>query len=548
MGFSFGSFLGGVATSFSESIDKYEKEAAKNAEIQLNLMTKNFTERKSELDNLRNSAVEDAKFVAGLYSTEQTNPLFEDMVFAVTQNPAALARLKKASTEAWFDPNKITLASLYKPLKQESSGQSAVQQIEKMYDINSAVQNTKDILLTAKDQESKNPLRALGAGNADAKAQSLLSTVAKSLGTTPEQMAGAMQFKRPVAQQEGTFDYSKLRAPMTWDQTKGIAFNDLSVALSNKQSVYDNPESTAEAKQKADRIVNIAETNVKNIKSVESVLDSEQTKYANELYRAKSVLISSESTPQERKEAQAIINKAKTMDQTAAQQLQDQIANLTLTVANSKDAEKVQQAQSKLDAIYEAQNKQLKSNNMPTFDQFRKLVNDRIRNELEANFTQIGNVQFDIDGTARFKGEASAQERFNAIKQNAVKAVAATYADPSGRMLNPIYGALVDAYLVPRKPDGSFDLSVSGGGRPASGNQSVMRQPPQPDAAPQPATAPAPLPQVGQAQPQTITISRNQIETMMKNNNIPVNDQSVKAQIDKLKSDARQKGRTLIVE
>ncbi len=546
MGFSFSSFLGGAATSIGESIDKYEKEAAKNAEIQLNLMTKNFTERKTELDTLRNSAVEDAKFVAGLYSTEQTNPLFEDMVFAVTQNPAALARLKKASTEAWFDPTKITLASLYKPLKQEASGQSAVQQIDKMYDINNAVQNTKDIVLSASNQETKNPLRALGAGNADAKARNLLSTVAKSLGTTPEQMAGAMQFKRPVAQQEGTFDYAKLRAPMTWDQTKGIAFNDMSAALNHKQSVYDNPDSTPEAKQTADRMVKVAESTIKNIKSVESVLDTEQVKYANELYAAKRILISDDATPQEKKEAQAVVNKAKTMDQTATQQLQDQIANLTMTVANSKDPAKVQQAQSKLDAIYEAQNKQLKNQNMPTFDQFRKLVNDRIKNELDANFAQIGNVQFDIDGTARFKGDETSMLRFNAIKQNAVKAVAATYADPSGRMLNPIYGALVDAYLVPRRPDGSFELDVPSGNRSA---QSVMRQPPSPAAAPQPATAPASpsMPQAGQAQPQTITVSRSQIEATMKRNNIAVNDQSVQAQINKLKDDARQRGQSLVV-
>lgn len=543
MGFSFGSFLGGVATSFSESIDKYEKEAAKNAEIQLNLMTKNFTERKSELDNLRNSAVEDAKFVAGLYSTEQTNPLFEDMVFAVTQNPAALARLKKASTEAWFDPNKITLASLYKPLKQESSGQTAVQQIDNLYSINSAIKDTKDIVLTSKDQETKNPLRMLGAGNADAKAQTLLSTVAKSLGTTPEQMAGAMQFKRPVAQQEGTFDYASLRAPMTWDQTKGIALNDLSAAMANKQKVDNDPTSSDDAKQTAARMVKVAEGTVKNIKSVESTLDSEQVKFANEIAAAKSVLINPDSTKEEKKAAQVVIDKAKGMDKTAAQVLQDQVANLVLTVANSKNPEQVAAAQAKLETIYEAQNKQLKNANMPTFDQFRKLVNDRIRNELEANFTQVGNVQFDIDGTARFKGDETSMNRFNAIKMNAVKAVAATYADPTGRMLNPIYGALVDAYLVPRRPDGSYDLNVGP-------NKSIMREnpPAKPAGGGMPTSQPTQaMPSTTEAQPPSITMTRKGIEDTMKAKGLTVNNNTVDAQIKALSDQARQRGQILVV-
>lgn len=543
MGFSFGSFLGGVATSFSESIDKYEKEAAKNAEIQLNLMTKNFTERKSELDNLRNSAVEDAKFVAGLYSTEQTNPLFEDMVFAVTQNPAALARLKKASTEAWFDPNKITLASLYKPLKQESSGQTAVQQIDNLYSINSAIKDTKDIVLTSKDQETKNPLRMLGAGNADAKAQTLLSTVAKSLGTTPEQMAGAMQFKRPVAQQEGTFDYAALRAPMTWDQTKGIALNDLSAAMANKQKVDNDPTSSDDAKQTAARMVKVAEGTVKNIKSVESTLDSEQVKFANEIAAAKSVLINPDSTKEEKKAAQVVIDKAKGMDKTAAQVLQDQVANLVLTVANSKNPEQVAAAQAKLETIYEAQNKQLKNANMPTFDQFRKLVNDRIRNELEANFTQVGNVQFDIDGTARFKGDETSMNRFNAIKMNAVKAVAATYADPTGRMLNPIYGALVDAYLVPRRPDGSYDLNVGP-------NKSIMREnpPAKPAGGGMPTSQPTQaMPSTTEAQPPSITMTRKGIEDTMKAKGLTVNNNTVDAQIKALSDQARQRGQILVV-
>lgn len=460
MGFSFGSFLGGVAGGISENMDKYEKEAAKAAEIQVNLMSKNFMDRKGELETLRNTSIGDAKLVTGVWgNVEGDNPMFEDMVFAATQDPAAMKMIKEAVAQPWFDPKKHTLSSIVKPLQQEASGQTALDRIRNQFSIDQAVQNVKDLNLTAKQEGSKNPFKEIAVGEADIKAQRALSSVAKALGTTPEQMAGAMKYERPIAPTTARFDYTSLKAPMSWNDTKNMALNGLAAAKAEQDNVNKDPNATQDQKDQANQAVRIAEGQIKNIRSIDETLSSDQVQWANKLAAAKNVLTSRDATPEQKAEAQSVVSKARTMDQTASQRLQDQIAGLVLTASNSKDPEKVKAANEQLNKIYTAENKKIQGSGMVTFDQFRKLINDRIKNDLESRGAIINNVQFGIDGTATFKGDPQFLNQFNMIKQNAVRAIGAQYADPEGRMFNPIYGSILDTYQVPKNASGQYNFN-----------------------------------------------------------------------------------------
>lgn len=473
MGFSFGSFVGGAATSFSEAIDKYEREAAKNAEIQMNLMTKNYMERKEELSKLRNESVEDAKFIAGLYVNEKDNPMFEDMVFAVTQNPSALAQIKKASQQEWFDPSKTTLASLYTPLTTAPSGKKAVEQIDHLLNINNAITNISDYNLSVNKEKSGNIFRTVGESNARGKANNLLKTVADSLGTTPEQMAGAMQFKRPVAEIKGKFDYSKLKAPLS----EAMATNVYAGALAAQAYVKNNPNATPEDINKA------AEAVVKAKEAVQSFINADPQKlYANKKYDAILTLGSSTASKE---------------DKAAAKQWLDAVDNTTW---QKKEAEAF--AKDQYDAIHgetpeiraaaEARVRQHVKNSstrqeklgLLNFSEAASSFKAVANSALKGTFSETGQITTNAVGDIMWKGDPKLIKGFNETKFNAIAKHARNFYNPDVGTFSPSYVVAIEQNLPPGKTIDDVYASLR---KPQASSQ--------PGTPEQQATAPAPTPQ-----------------------------------------------------
>ena len=464
MGFSFSSFLGGAATGISENIDKYEKEAQKNAEIQMNLMTKNYMSRKEELDALRNKSVEDAKFIAGLYVNEKDNPQFEDMVFAVTQNPAALNRIKEASKESWFDPSKTTLSSIYKPVAAAPTGKSAVEQVDNLLNMSNAVRSVGKYTLVDK-KPSKNIFREFAVSEADSAAKKQFNTIAASLGTTPEEMAGAMNFSRPTADISGKFDYAALKAPQTWQQKKEAALLTVAAAASAVKAIENDAERFASEpiREKARQDLLYAQGELTSLLQQEQILDGPQRQLEVKIANAKLTVLSPDAPASEKKAANDFFTSLKTIGDDESKQLQNLISGLQLQMDATKDPMEKARIQERLQGIYESQNKKLKDKDLPTLDQYARNFKAAISNAITANITKVGKIQWTADGEARYAGDPEAIGEFNRVRKEAAMAFLKKSVGPDGKLIDPSYAWVIDfsGYNFPKRADGSYVLDGS---------------------------------------------------------------------------------------
>ena len=202
MSFMLKSFLGGAAVGLTSKLDKDEKDAQELAKTQASILFNEYKTVKAKNEEIRTKLTTNVQFIKGYFPQ-----LSEDHLFEAAKNPAFIDKLTQVSKERDFNPNNVDANSLIQ-LSGKATGLTAEKQINDLID--------KSIVATPAEKAPE------GLGLLERRSRAIteqqFGRMASTLGTTPETLRGAAQYKMPTLESQAKIDLGVLAKPVGFDE------------------------------------------------------------------------------------------------------------------------------------------------------------------------------------------------------------------------------------------------------------------------------------------------------------------------------------------
>ncbi|NBX51867.1 hypothetical protein EBT25_18480, partial [bacterium] len=202
MSFMLKSFIGGAAEGLTAKLKQDEKDAQELAKVQAATLFNEYKTVKAKNEEIRNKLTTNVQFIKGYFPQ-----LSEDHLFEAAKNPAFIDKLTQVSKERDFNPNSIDANALIQ-LSGKATGLTAEKQINDLID--------KSIVAAPAEKIPE------GLGMFEQRSRAIteqqFGRMAATLGTTPETLRGAAQYKMPTLESQAKIDLGVLAKPVDFDK------------------------------------------------------------------------------------------------------------------------------------------------------------------------------------------------------------------------------------------------------------------------------------------------------------------------------------------